>query len=155
MWSWFYFTKWHGVFSHTCAPRLALGLWVFRASEGSSLPTALRRLRRTLSLGQKASGKGSVCPSAMEWLPWYPVLEGAEPHGNQSSPAHTKTPVWPGSLSHKTPGSPVSPVSVLSSGTRVQDRPIERKFDLQRSGVFSGPFFTKFHISPDWIKTRN
>lgn len=20
---------------------------------------------------------------------------------------------------------------------------------------FSGPFFTKFHISPDWIKTRN
>lgn len=64
-----------------------------KAQAPPQLPTALRRLLRTLSLGQKASGKGSVCPSAMGWLPWYPVLEGAEPHGNQWSPAHTKTPV--------------------------------------------------------------
>lgn len=42
-----------------------------KAEASPQLPTALRRLQSTLSLGQKASGKGSICPSAMGWLPWY------------------------------------------------------------------------------------
>lgn len=143
MWCWFYFTKWHRVFSHTCAPRLALGLWVFRAWEGWSLPTAPHSSQEVAEyplFGAEGFRKGFYLPLSNGVAAMVPVLEGAEPHGNQLSPAHTKTPVWPGPLSHKTPGSPVSPVSVLNSGTCVQDRPIERKFDLQRSGFFQVHF---------------
>lgn len=141
--------KWLGVFSHACAPRLALGLRVFGIWAGSSAPTAPRRLLRTLSLREKALGKGSVCPPAMGRLPWSPILEGAQPHGNQWPPAHTRTPAWPRPLSHETPRLPVSPVSVLklwdscSGPGLICDIPIERRFDRQVR------FFFQVHFLPN------
>lgn len=80
-WCWFYCAQWRWVLSQACAAR----------------PTGVEgqeRLLRSLSLREKALGKGSVCLSSMGCCHGGPILEGAQSHGNQ----------WPATGPHCVPG---------------------------------------------------